>query len=263
MKAPPSGRRDSNPRPSPWQGDALPAALRPRARRRKTASEVRRRCYTGGGHDSIAVWSPHPPIERWPKASEWLAAGPGERPVDLAVLGVPAFATSISQTGAHATPAAVRRALGRYSTWSASRRIDLAEVLAPWDRGDVEDPDVPVEGEWRVRTAASDRGREVAAAARDRRRQLADLPGDGGRVRRRPAERRPGHPRRPPRPARRAQQRHPGPRPDRGRAARRADRAGRHRRLGQQPLLRDRGPRPRRHGHRPRRGRTARDRPSA
>jgi hypothetical protein len=26
---PSSGRRDSNPRPSPWQGDALPAALRP------------------------------------------------------------------------------------------------------------------------------------------------------------------------------------------------------------------------------------------
>ena len=25
----PSGRRDSNPRPSPWQGDALPTALRP------------------------------------------------------------------------------------------------------------------------------------------------------------------------------------------------------------------------------------------
>src|SRR3954453_7618992 len=30
---PPSGRRDSNPRPSPWQGDALPAALRPRCPR--------------------------------------------------------------------------------------------------------------------------------------------------------------------------------------------------------------------------------------
>ena len=28
---PSSGRRDSNPRPPPWQGDALPAALRPRA----------------------------------------------------------------------------------------------------------------------------------------------------------------------------------------------------------------------------------------
>jgi formiminoglutamase len=91
---------------------------------------------------------------RWPNAADWLAAGPGDRAVDLAVLGVPTFATSISQTGAHATPAAVRRALGRLSTWSASRRIDLAELLAPWDRGDVEDPDVEVEGEWRVRTAA-------------------------------------------------------------------------------------------------------------
>jgi len=95
-----------------------------------------------------------PEDRRWPRASEWLAAGPGDRPVDLAILGVPAFATSISTTGAHATPAAVRRALSRYSTWSASRRIDLADLLAPWDRGDVEDPDVPVEGEWRVRTAA-------------------------------------------------------------------------------------------------------------
>jgi formiminoglutamase len=91
---------------------------------------------------------------RWPNAADWLAAGPGERPVDLAVLGVPTFATSISQTGAHATPAAVRRALGRLSTWSTSRRVDLAELVAPWDRGDVEDPDIEVEGEWRVRTAA-------------------------------------------------------------------------------------------------------------
>ena len=29
--APPSGRRDSNPRPSPWQGDALPTEPRPHA----------------------------------------------------------------------------------------------------------------------------------------------------------------------------------------------------------------------------------------
>src|SRR5215469_10901265 len=29
IAAPPSGRRDSNPRPSPWQGDALPAEPRP------------------------------------------------------------------------------------------------------------------------------------------------------------------------------------------------------------------------------------------
>jgi formiminoglutamase len=92
---------------------------------------------------------------RWPKASDWLAAGPGERPVDLALVGVPTFATSLSTSGAHATPAAVRRALGRLSTWSASRKVDVSHTLAPWDRGDVEDPDVAVEGEWRVRTAAA------------------------------------------------------------------------------------------------------------
>ena len=31
IAAPPSGRRDSNPRPSPWQGDALPTEPRPHA----------------------------------------------------------------------------------------------------------------------------------------------------------------------------------------------------------------------------------------
>src|SRR5256886_10744386 len=36
---PPSGRRDSNPRPSPWQGDALPAALRPHATQATRATE--------------------------------------------------------------------------------------------------------------------------------------------------------------------------------------------------------------------------------
>ena len=90
---------------------------------------------------------------RWPRAGDWLAAGPGTRPPDLAVLGVPTFATSISTTGAHATPAAVRRALVRLSTWCASRHIDLGE-LAAWDAGDVEDPDVSVEGEFRVRVRA-------------------------------------------------------------------------------------------------------------
>ena len=93
---------------------------------------------------------------RWPRASEWLAAGPGTRSVDVAVLGVPAFATSLSPTGAHATPQAVRRVLARLSTWCASRRVDLADPelgIAPLDLGDVEDPDLP-EGDWRTRTAA-------------------------------------------------------------------------------------------------------------
>ena len=107
----------------------------------------------GRGRDSIGPVIGTRADERWPSAGEWLAAGPGNRDVDLAVIGVPTFATSIPTTGAHATPAAVRRALERLSTWSASRRLDLAEVITPWDRGDVDDPDVAVEGEWRVRTA--------------------------------------------------------------------------------------------------------------
>jgi formiminoglutamase len=90
---------------------------------------------------------------RWPRAGDWLAAGPGARTPDLALLGVPTFGTSLSKTGAHATPAAVRRALARFSTWCASRRVDVSD-LAPWDLGDVDDPDVSVEGEWRVRQAA-------------------------------------------------------------------------------------------------------------
>jgi formiminoglutamase len=94
-----------------------------------------------------------PPDDRWQKAAEWLADGPGDRDVDLAVVGVPTFANSISRTGAHATPRAVRRALGRFSTWAASRRVDLAEALVPWDRGDIDDPDDEVEGEFRVRVA--------------------------------------------------------------------------------------------------------------
>src|SRR3954452_13694198 len=96
------------------------------------------------------------PDPRWPRASEWLAAGPGGGSVDIAVLGVPAFATSLSPTGAHATPQAVRRVLARLSTWCASRRVDLADPelgIAPLDLGDVEDPDLP-EGDWRTRTAA-------------------------------------------------------------------------------------------------------------
>jgi len=91
---------------------------------------------------------------RWPTAADWLAAGPGAREADLAVLGVPTYATSISETGAHATPAAVRRHLGRLSTWSVSRGLDLAE-LAPVDLGDVADPDEPEAGAERVRAAAA------------------------------------------------------------------------------------------------------------
>lgn len=80
----------------------------------------------------------------WPRAAHWFvpAEGAGAPPCDLALLGVPAFRTSITPTGAHATPAAVRAALLRYSTYSAGRGVDL-EQLSAIDLGDVDDPDGP------------------------------------------------------------------------------------------------------------------------
>jgi formiminoglutamase len=102
-----------------------------------------------------------PADPRWPRAADWLAAGPGTRPVDLAVVGIPAYATSLSESGAHATPAAVRRVLGRLSTWCASHRLDLADAVAPLDLGDVDDPDLGDEGEWRVRTLAASAARKA------------------------------------------------------------------------------------------------------
>src|SRR5689334_20256697 len=99
---------------------------------------------------------------RWPRAADWLADGPGARDVDLAVVGVPTFRTSISGSGAHATPNAVRRILGRLSTWAPGHGVDLRDAIAPLDYGNVDDPDVEGEGDWRVETAA----RSAAAKAR-------------------------------------------------------------------------------------------------
>jgi formiminoglutamase len=90
----------------------------------------------------------------WPRASAWLADGtsrwqaePGLTPA-IGVLGVPAHLTSISATNAHTTPAAVRQALGRFSTWAESAQVDLRDLLAI-DLGDITDPDGP-EGELRT-----------------------------------------------------------------------------------------------------------------
>lgn len=91
----------------------------------------------------------------WPRAAAWFAPPVPEAPVaaDVGLLGVPAFRTSISPTGAHATPAAVRAALERYSTWSASHGVDIGRLSAV-DFGDVEEPD-GAEGEERTAAAAA------------------------------------------------------------------------------------------------------------
>ncbi len=88
----------------------------------------------------------------WPRASAWLAAGEGA--ADVAVLGVPAHRTSISQTGANQTPAAIRAALARYSTYSWAHDLDVASLVG-LDAGDVDDPDGP-QGEARVTERVTD-----------------------------------------------------------------------------------------------------------
>ena len=72
---------------------------------------------------------------------------------DFALIGVLAHESSISPTHAHLTPAAIRNALARYSTFSTSHNIDLAGISFT-DLGDVQSPD-GIQGLVRVKTAVS------------------------------------------------------------------------------------------------------------
>jgi formiminoglutamase len=87
----------------------------------------------------------------WPRAATWLQSNSSN--ADISVFGVPAHKTSISKTGAHKTPAAIRKALLRYSTYNATRRLDIA-TLKVKDHGDVKSPD-SLEGEQRTSALAS------------------------------------------------------------------------------------------------------------
>lgn len=96
----------------------------------------------------------------WPRAGSWPAFD-GER-VDAALLGVPVHSTSLSPTGAHATPAAIRDALARYSpTLMGPPAIDLGAALRIADAGDIDDPDSAAGTERTV-----DRVAELVASAR-------------------------------------------------------------------------------------------------
>jgi len=92
----------------------------------------------------------------WPRASAWLAVS--QTLSDIAVIGIPAYRTSLSPTGADATPAAIRAALSRYSTYADG--VDVRDLVAS-DVGDVFEPDVD-DGEARVMARVA----EVAATTR-------------------------------------------------------------------------------------------------
>jgi len=87
----------------------------------------------------------------WPRAASWLKPADASL-ADIAVFGVPAHQTSISPTGANKTPAAIRQALLRYSTFSWAHEVDIANLDAI-DLGDVAEPD-SAEGEARTEKLA-------------------------------------------------------------------------------------------------------------
>jgi formiminoglutamase len=88
----------------------------------------------------------------WPSAASWLKPAT-EGSFDLGLFGVLASETSISATGANATPAEIRVALARYSTYSWSQDKDLRD-LSFADFGDSETPDSP-DGEEQTMQLAS------------------------------------------------------------------------------------------------------------
>jgi formiminoglutamase len=82
----------------------------------------------------------------WPRANSLFK--PNLKKADIALVGVPAHKSSISPTSAHLTPKAIREALAKYSTFSASKEIDL-RGLSVTDLGDVINPD-GLDGKRRV-----------------------------------------------------------------------------------------------------------------
>ncbi len=87
----------------------------------------------------------------WPRSGDWPSLDDvyADEGIDLALLGIPTWRTSLSTTGAAATPAAVRAALRYYAAFLSPDRSapgvpprsldDLRFV----DAGDVIDPDGP------------------------------------------------------------------------------------------------------------------------
>ncbi len=87
---------------------------------------------------------------------------------DVALLGVPACETALTPTSAHLTPAAIRVALAKFSTYSISRDVDLRN----WDLRDLGDVDSP-DGEAGILRVAA-----AVAHVRNNHKLLIALGGD-------------------------------------------------------------------------------------
>ena len=91
------------------------------------------------------------PDPKWPSAASLLVRGgafDASSHTVVRLLGAHTFATSVSPRSASSTPAAVRAALARYSTWSFEDRLDLADAVVIDDLGDVSEPDTDEGAAW-------------------------------------------------------------------------------------------------------------------
>ena len=66
----------------------------------------------------------------WPRADQWLRPAPTAEGADIAVIGVPNSAASLSPSAAHLAPAAIRAALGRFSSFDGESGADLRSLDA-------------------------------------------------------------------------------------------------------------------------------------
>jgi len=77
----------------------------------------------------------------WLSAATLLSDRPVEGRRNVGLIGISTYATSVTERSSTSTPAAIRAALERYSTWSFSEAIDIAETVGLVDFGDVDSPD--------------------------------------------------------------------------------------------------------------------------
>jgi arginase family enzyme len=106
---------------------------------------------------------PHDPL--WPRASSVVEAHDGSV-VDALIVGVPASATSISETRAETTPGAIRNALARYSLSHSNPAVNLAKLKIA-DAGDVISPDIDEEAAISLLRSAQLKSRLLIALGGD------------------------------------------------------------------------------------------------
>ncbi len=85
--------------------------------------------------------------QHWPSAASLVRTETVAGRRNIGMLGIFTYTTSVTPRSWHSTPAAVREALERYSTWSFTDSVDLADTMAIVDYGDVFDPDGPGGGD--------------------------------------------------------------------------------------------------------------------